>query len=304
MSVSSVSLALSSAVNYYRRLLAAAFLFLLIGYSGIRYFYDSPDTGNTERLSNFSFSILVFCSFLTGAGGNGGLTSSVNATAKTFPDQMRASATGLVLSGFGLSAFLFSTIAHIAYPGDTSEFLLLLSLGTSLPMIIGFFFVRPIPLPDTPELGQAPHPRRSSFSDFPQDGFSHAAGVDTVLSNDSVIFEHNNDSRTNLLSAHRHHHIPHADEESEFLHVDHDHPEPPKRLGRSHSLELAFPPPIPGSSRNRSVSRAPHKRSHSRVIEVMQEVYGKGLFKSSDFWTLFTLLSLRECDVDYTVKLY
>lgn len=203
---------------------------------------------------------------------------------------MRASATGLVLSGFGLSAFLFSSIAHIAYPGDTSEFLLLLSLGTSLPMIIGFFFVRPIPLPEP----TAPRPRRSSFSEFPQDGFSHTAGVDTVLSNDSVIFEHSNDSRTNLLSASRHHHHPHTEEESEFLHVDHDRPEPPRISDRSHSLELAIPPPLPGSSRHRSVSRAPHKRSHSRVIEVMQEVYGKGLFKSSDFWTLFTLLSLRE----------
>src|SRR5258708_5592737 len=58
----------------------------------------------------------------------------------------RASTTGLVISGFGLSAFFFSTVSHF-FPGDTSSFLLLLALGTSTPMIIGFFFVRPIPLP-------------------------------------------------------------------------------------------------------------------------------------------------------------
>lgn len=59
----------------------------------------------------------------------------------------RASTTGLVISGFGLSAFFFSTIAHLAFPGNTSDFFLVLALGTSLPMVMGFFLVRPIPLP-------------------------------------------------------------------------------------------------------------------------------------------------------------
>lgn len=63
------------------------------------------------------------------------------------PFGQRASTTGLVISGFGLSAFFFSTIAHTVFPGDTSSFLLLLALGTSIPMIVGFFFIRPIPLP-------------------------------------------------------------------------------------------------------------------------------------------------------------
>ena len=54
---------------------------------------------------------------------------------------------GIVISGFGLSAFLFSTIAHVAFPGNTSDFLLILAVGTALPMVLGFFLVRPIPLP-------------------------------------------------------------------------------------------------------------------------------------------------------------
>ena len=49
-------------------------------------------------------------------------------------------------SGYGLSAFLFSTIAHIFFTGSTSTLLLVLSLGSSFPMILGFFFVRPVPL--------------------------------------------------------------------------------------------------------------------------------------------------------------
>lgn len=51
------------------------------------------------------------------------------------------------MSGFGLSAFFFSSVSHILFPGNTSDFLLVLGLGTAIPMIFGFFFVRIIPLP-------------------------------------------------------------------------------------------------------------------------------------------------------------
>lgn len=51
------------------------------------------------------------------------------------------------MSGFGLSAFFFSSISHTLFPGNTSDFLLVLALGTAIPMIFGFFFVRIIPLP-------------------------------------------------------------------------------------------------------------------------------------------------------------
>ncbi|KAF8890415.1 major facilitator superfamily domain-containing protein [Infundibulicybe gibba] len=107
-----------------RLLLALSFIFLFSGYSGIRYLFNSglPDSNANTTLSTFRFCILVACSYLTGAGGNGGLTSSVNSTAKTFPDRARATTTGIVISGFGLSAFFFSTIAHVVYPGDTSSF--------------------------------------------------------------------------------------------------------------------------------------------------------------------------------------
>ena len=58
-----------------------------------------------------------------------------------------ATTTGLVVSGFGLSAFVFSTIAHTFFPGDTSASLLVLVLSTSLPVLAALFVVRPIPLP-------------------------------------------------------------------------------------------------------------------------------------------------------------
>ncbi|EDQ98764.1 uncharacterized protein LACBIDRAFT_192361 [Laccaria bicolor S238N-H82] len=123
-----------------RILLACGFMFLLGGYSGIRHLYDEGIPDDAASLSTLGL-------FMTGAGGNGGLTSAVNSTAKTFPDRTRGSTTGLVISGFGLSAFLFSTISHLFYAGNTSSFLFLLSMGTAFPMIMGFFLVRPIPLP-------------------------------------------------------------------------------------------------------------------------------------------------------------
>ena len=56
--------------------------------------------------------------------------------------------TGIVISGFGLSAFLFSTIAHSIFPGNTSDFLLTLAVGTAAPMIVGWFLIRPCPYPE------------------------------------------------------------------------------------------------------------------------------------------------------------
>jgi MFS family permease len=69
-----------------RYTLVGAFMLLLVGYSAIRNIYDNgaPPSGS---ISAFTFWLLVICSFMTGAGGNGGLTSSVNTTAKSFPDK-------------------------------------------------------------------------------------------------------------------------------------------------------------------------------------------------------------------------
>ncbi|KAG6918742.1 hypothetical protein DXG01_011933 [Tephrocybe rancida] len=130
-----------------RILLALAFVMHLGGYSGMKSIFDSGVPGTSSSISTLTFCTLVLCSYMTGVGGNAALTSAINTVAKTFPDKARATATGLVISGFGLSAFLFSTIFSVKFAGDPSAFLRFLSFGTSIPMIVGFFFVRPIPLP-------------------------------------------------------------------------------------------------------------------------------------------------------------
>lgn len=63
-----------------------AFIALLVGYNGIRHFYDAGLPEGKTDIPFISFIALVVCSFMTGAGGNGGLASAMNATAKSFPD--------------------------------------------------------------------------------------------------------------------------------------------------------------------------------------------------------------------------
>lgn len=139
---------------------------MFLGYYGLSSIFDAGLQPGATTVSTFRFYILVVCEFLTGVGADCGIMSSVNTTAKTFPDSavrpdfssfagaeltpfslQRGLTTGIVASGFGLSAFIFSTAARVAFPGDTSSFLKLLTYGTALPIIICVFLVRPIPLP-------------------------------------------------------------------------------------------------------------------------------------------------------------
>ncbi len=67
-------------------MMVIAFFALLSGYLGIRHFFDIGLPAG-ETISVISFALLVFCGFLTGIGGNGGLVGSMNATAKSWPDR-------------------------------------------------------------------------------------------------------------------------------------------------------------------------------------------------------------------------
>ncbi|KAI3610638.1 mfs transporter [Moniliophthora roreri] len=237
--------------------LLSAFVLHLVGYSGIRAIYDRGLPEGTKSLSHLMIFLLVLCSFMTGVGGNAGMCSGINTTARSFPDHVRGSTTGLVISGFGLSAFFFSTLAHIVAPGNTSSFLLLLALGTSLPMLVGLFTVRPIPLP----LSEAEHHRRRHDHEHVD-----YAEVDAASITPSVLNHQDNDSRIHLLG---------RDEEEEILE-------------ESRGVELSPP-------RSRPSQRGQHQ-SRSSVghisVEAGPNVHGLKLFKTGDFWLLSCILSL------------
>ncbi|KAF5309184.1 hypothetical protein D9619_012743 [Psilocybe cf. subviscida] len=251
-----------------KSLLISAFTLLMGGYTGIRYLYDSDLPTGEASLSALGFVILVLFSYMTGAGGNAGLVSAVNSTAKTFPDKARASTTGLVISGFGLSAFFFSSIAHLLFAGNTSSFLLVLALGTACPMIMGYFLVQPIPLPA-------------------QDGY------DIVEDDDE---EEDLDGISSALAPHDNSHL-----------LDHDfiqphHPHYIRRHDPVAASERVARPQSPvelGNSRHTSDDEginAVRIRSLSRgaaiVYDTSPNVYGKKLWRSGDFWLLFSILSM------------
>lgn len=65
--------------------LTIALVLLFTGYFGIKAIFDA---GSGDPISLITFCALAFCSYITGIGGNGGLTSAMNATAKSFPDKL------------------------------------------------------------------------------------------------------------------------------------------------------------------------------------------------------------------------
>ncbi|PPQ80753.1 hypothetical protein CVT26_006964 [Gymnopilus dilepis] len=253
--------------------LTGAFLFLLGGYSGIRYLYDGGIPTGKNTISTLTFCALVVFGFMTGAGGNGGLTSAVNSTAKTFPDEARGSTTGIVISGFGLSAFFFSSLSHLFFAGDTSAFLLVLSLGTAIPMIMGFFLVRPIPLP-------------------PQEGYDI---VEEEVEDDPEVegpFINHTTSHTHLLDhdfvdPHHPHYVRHV--QSRSPHADHGEDQYAQDESR---VELGDPQAQEDEGfldpqRPRSMSRG-----RAMALGALPNVYGRRLWLSRDFWLLFSILSI------------
>jgi len=163
--------------------LIIALLLLFGGYFGIKAIFDM---GSGEPISSITLGALIFCQFITGVGGVGGSISSVNTVAKSFPDRLRTTTTGIVISAYGLSAFLFSAISRVVSPGNTSDFLLVLAIGTSFPMILGWLFIRPIPLPET---------ERSNILESGI-GENFVSGTDESL----AIFARQNTSHTHLLA--------------------------------------------------------------------------------------------------------
>ncbi|KAK4685150.1 hypothetical protein P7C73_g5008, partial [Tremellales sp. Uapishka_1] len=128
--------------------LLIAGLLNLAGYSLLHAFYTGTipiRSAPGSPVLPINFTLMCLTLTMTGFGGSAGLSASMNAVAKSYPDATRASASGMVLAGFGLSAFMFSTLGQKIYHGEAGGLLFLLTIGTSAPMLIGSFIVRAIP---------------------------------------------------------------------------------------------------------------------------------------------------------------
>lgn len=130
---------------------------LALGYFPLKKAFDGGE-------GSMSIIFLAFFSFLTGFGSCSAFSASIKAGKSQKADQEvshidrataalnwphhRGTATGLPLSAFGLSALFFTALSAFAFPGNTSDFLLVLSLGTCLLVFAAFPFLR-VPHPTT-----------------------------------------------------------------------------------------------------------------------------------------------------------
>lgn len=88
-----------------------------------------------------SVPLLCFYNFLTGWGSCLAFLAAVKTSAINWPLH-RGTATAFPLAAFGLSAFFFSFLGSLLFPGNPSAFLELLSWGTSGLTLFGFFFLK------------------------------------------------------------------------------------------------------------------------------------------------------------------
>ncbi|KDN37450.1 MFS general substrate transporter [Tilletiaria anomala UBC 951] len=129
---------------------------VLVGYWGLSLSYQLPQAMEGEEPADtklappstqhpFSFPAIVFLNLLTGLGNSGAFTAAMNAQAKSWGGNRRGSATALVLSGFGLSAFVYSSLSHTLFPGNMQDYLLLLAIGSVVSFLIGLAVIRILP---------------------------------------------------------------------------------------------------------------------------------------------------------------
>ncbi|KAF2818826.1 MFS general substrate transporter [Ophiobolus disseminans] len=106
---------------------------LLVGYYPIKLAYDRGPGG-------MSVGLISFCSFLSGVGSCAAFQAALKTATLNWPTH-RGTAAACPTAAFGLSAFFYTVIAGLAFPGDTSGLLMLLSLSTSFLVMVSIPFL-------------------------------------------------------------------------------------------------------------------------------------------------------------------
>ncbi|KEQ81148.1 putative MFS transporter [Aureobasidium pullulans EXF-150] len=117
---------------------------ILIGAVSLACGYFPLYSAYQKGAGSMSFSALCFFGFLTGMGSCCAFAGSIKVSATNWPHH-RGTATAFPLSGFGLSAFVFTLIGSFAFPNDTGDYLLMLAIGTFCMVFVGSFFMKLMP---------------------------------------------------------------------------------------------------------------------------------------------------------------
>ncbi|EHK20243.1 uncharacterized protein TRIVIDRAFT_154843 [Trichoderma virens Gv29-8] len=159
--------------------LAGAFL-LAIGYV--------PLCLSFEKAAG-SVPVLCFFSYLTGLGSCMAFAGAVKTSALNWPSH-RGTATAFPLAAFGLSAFFFSFLGAIFFPGSTSSFLMLLSWGTFGLTFSGYFFLKVYPqvsYQEVPTQTPESQPARQRTRSITEPGTDPEAGDDPLIDESSSL---------------------------------------------------------------------------------------------------------------------
>lgn len=154
-------------------------ILLAAGYFPLHQAYDK---------ASGSVPLLCFFSYLTGMGGCMAFAASIKTSALNWP-QRRGTATAFPLAAFGLSAFFFSLVGSLLFPGDPSAFLMLLTWGTCGITFGGFFFLKVHPHSNYQTVPAADHQHhaRQDSSDEPKTYRAANAVVEPgMLSNSNI----------------------------------------------------------------------------------------------------------------------
>jgi hypothetical protein len=181
-------------------------IFMLFGYFPLHQAYHRG-----------SGSVMLMClfSYMTGLGGCMAFAAAVKTSALNWPNH-RGTATAFPLAAFGLSAFFFSFIGAVFFPGDPSAFLELLAWGTFGLTFGSFFFLKvhheqaeyeAVPASDeTPSIPSTdPQQLRAGSSDEPKPYRSSRAedepGMLTNSSSNSTYTSTSTNTNTNTITS-------------------------------------------------------------------------------------------------------
>jgi hypothetical protein len=193
-----------------------------------------------------------------------------------------------VAAAYGLSAFFFSAIAHIIFPGDTSGFLLVLAIGTSIPALIGLVTVKVVPHADGVTIPSTSQPRHS---------------IEIVPERDLRRNSQGWEVYSQVVGPGGYERLTESDLEEEIMEASASQPFLQEEIANREQSRNRFndrvelSPSRRASNAEESGPVRRHSRSMSRSQRLLGEhtdIHGWDLPKSGDFWVLFSILFFRE----------
>ncbi|SPO19825.1 uncharacterized protein UTRI_00220_B [Ustilago trichophora] len=260
--------------------LIVAAILVPIGYAGLSMSY-------TGDWGMHSTSVLFALNLLTGLGNSGGFTAAMNAQAKSWGGSRRGTATALVLSGFGLSAFFYSSLSHLLFPGNTGDYLLLLAFGSMASMLIGLGLIKIIPpIESSDERDETPRAARTNGGG----GYLRRRTSSDIGARATIWQE------PEALSADA------TDDEAEDQEASHLHPHSATSLASSSRDTTAahltpdqdenIDPESQGLLSGRNESKRTSARRGVEIDPAHIDISGRRLFTQIDFYLIFFVMTL------------